>query len=105
MLQQLGMDFEGRPHCGIDDARNISRILLRLAADGGRLLPNERIALNASPATDGKRERRVYSIMYDSTGNEIRKKHYPQQHHHHQHYKQHGTDDNLSSKLDRLKVS
>ncbi|KAF4518262.1 hypothetical protein B566_EDAN010408 [Ephemera danica] len=98
MLQQLGMDFEGRPHCGMDDARNIARILIRLAADGGRLLPNERIALNSNPGSDGKRERHVYSIMYDSTGNELRKKPFPQQHRHKHH-------NDLASQLERLAVS
>lgn len=43
MLEYLDMTFEGRPHCGLDDARNIARILLQLAADGAPLLPNEKI--------------------------------------------------------------
>ncbi|XP_071448371.1 3'-5' exoribonuclease 1-like [Hetaerina americana] len=43
MLEYLDMTFEGRPHCGLDDAKNIARILLQLAADGAPLLPNERI--------------------------------------------------------------
>jgi inhibitor of KinA sporulation pathway (predicted exonuclease) len=37
------MEFEGRPHCGLDDARNIAKILIILAGEGGRLLPNERV--------------------------------------------------------------
>jgi hypothetical protein len=71
MLNQLGMQFEGRPHCGMDDARNIARILIRLAADGGRLLPNERICLSDPPG--GKRERRVYAIMRDPSGQQKKK--------------------------------
>lgn len=43
MLQHLALEFEGRPHCGLDDSRNIARILLILAGEGGRLLPNERV--------------------------------------------------------------
>ncbi|TPX70925.1 hypothetical protein SpCBS45565_g01540 [Spizellomyces sp. 'palustris'] len=34
MLQGLGMTFEGRPHCGMDDARNIARIVVRMMKDG-----------------------------------------------------------------------
>ncbi|KAG8229580.1 hypothetical protein J437_LFUL010172 [Ladona fulva] len=43
MLESLDLKFEGRPHCGLDDAKNIARILLQLAEDGAPLLPNERI--------------------------------------------------------------
>jgi len=32
--------FEGRQHCGIDDSRNISRIIIELARRGVRLVPN-----------------------------------------------------------------
>ncbi|KAJ3202233.1 3'-5' exoribonuclease 1 [Dinochytrium kinnereticum] len=34
MLSGLGMEFEGREHSGIDDARNIGRIAIRLMGDG-----------------------------------------------------------------------
>ena len=34
MVQNLGMRFEGRPHSGIDDARNIARILQTMVQDG-----------------------------------------------------------------------
>ncbi len=34
MLENLGMKFEGREHCGMDDARNIVRILLQMIEDG-----------------------------------------------------------------------
>lgn len=43
MLNHLRMDFQGRPHCGIDDATNIARVLVRVICDGAVLLPNERI--------------------------------------------------------------
>ena len=34
MLQHLGLDFDGRLHCGLDDAKNIAKILLVLLKDG-----------------------------------------------------------------------
>ena len=30
MLTKLGMEFEGKPHCGLDDAKNIAGIVIRL---------------------------------------------------------------------------
>lgn len=41
MLHHLGMEFEGRPHSGIDDARNIARILIQLKKDGADMFINE----------------------------------------------------------------
>ena len=43
MLNYLGMEFEGQQHCGLDDAKNISRILMKLVSDGCELKLNERI--------------------------------------------------------------
>lgn len=43
MLELLGLTFVGRPHCGIDDARNITQILLHLIKDGAEIRVNERI--------------------------------------------------------------
>lgn len=37
----LGMTFEGQLHCGLDDARNIARIAIRLMIDGCELKVNE----------------------------------------------------------------
>ena len=34
MLRNLDMEFEGREHCGRDDARNIARVMTRLIEDG-----------------------------------------------------------------------
>lgn len=46
-LQALGLPgFQGRPHSGIDDARNIARILAELARRGVRLAPNTSIKSN-----------------------------------------------------------
>ena len=41
MLAKQGMRFEGRLHSGIDDARNIARIAIKLAADGCKMYVNE----------------------------------------------------------------
>lgn len=34
MLEYLGMKFEGRQHCGLDDTRNIARIVVQMVKDG-----------------------------------------------------------------------
>lgn len=47
MLELLDLQFVGRPHCGLDDARNISRVLLYLVQDGASLRINERIDLKS----------------------------------------------------------
>jgi len=41
MLDDLGMTFQGRPHCGLDDAKNIANITVRLLKDGCVLRMNE----------------------------------------------------------------
>ncbi|MBN3319287.1 ERI1 exoribonuclease, partial [Atractosteus spatula] len=43
MLEMLGMKYEGRPHCGLDDSRNIARIAMRMLQDGCPLRVNERM--------------------------------------------------------------
>ncbi|KAF7696969.1 3'-5' exoribonuclease 1 [Silurus meridionalis] len=43
MLENLGMKYEGRPHCGLDDSRNIARVAIRMLKDGCRLRVNERL--------------------------------------------------------------
>lgn len=46
-LHLLGLaPFQGRQHCGIDDARNVSRIVVELARRGMRLRPNTPINPN-----------------------------------------------------------
>lgn len=40
MLQKLGLELVGRHHSGIDDARNIARIVIHLLKDGVRIEPN-----------------------------------------------------------------
>lgn len=41
MLEYFGMRFEGREHSGIDDSRNIARIVLRVLEDGNELRVNQ----------------------------------------------------------------
>uniref|UniRef100_A0A914US44 SAP domain-containing protein n=1 Tax=Plectus sambesii TaxID=2011161 RepID=A0A914US44_9BILA len=43
MLTALGMKFEGREHSGIDDARNIARIVIYMLQHGCDLRVNERL--------------------------------------------------------------
>ena len=43
MLEKLGMRYEGRPHSGLDDSRNIARIAVRMLKDGCQLRVNERM--------------------------------------------------------------
>jgi inhibitor of KinA sporulation pathway (predicted exonuclease) len=47
MLKEIGMEFEGREHCGLDDAKNIARIILYLAkTKEARLEPNTNFKKN-----------------------------------------------------------
>lgn len=43
MLEKLGLKYEGRPHSGLDDSRNIAKIALRMLQDGCQLRVNERM--------------------------------------------------------------
>jgi len=43
MLFHLGLSFEGKPHSGLDDAKNISAVALRLLHDGANLSANEKL--------------------------------------------------------------
>ncbi|XP_003383307.1 PREDICTED: 3'-5' exoribonuclease 1-like [Amphimedon queenslandica] len=44
MLTQLGMSFEGREHSGLDDSKNIARIVSQLISDGCTLQYNRFIS-------------------------------------------------------------
>lgn len=44
MLDNIGLQFEGKLHCGLDDARNLARIVSRLIEDGCLLQVNERLS-------------------------------------------------------------
>ncbi|XP_039544017.1 3'-5' exoribonuclease 1 isoform X2 [Pimephales promelas] len=41
MLENLGMQYDGRPHSGLDDSRNIARIAIHMLKDGCQLRVNE----------------------------------------------------------------
>lgn len=43
MLTRLDLSFQGNPHSGLDDARNIARVVERLLKDGATLRVNERL--------------------------------------------------------------
>ena len=43
MLDRLDMEFEGQPHCGLDDAKNIARIAIRLLKDKAVIRVNEKL--------------------------------------------------------------
>lgn len=43
MLENLGLTFVGHQHSGIDDTRNITRIVIRMLEDGCNLRTNEQI--------------------------------------------------------------
>ncbi|TKR63174.1 hypothetical protein L596_027037 [Steinernema carpocapsae] len=43
MLAVLGMEFEGREHCGLDDAMNLARIAIRMMEDGAEFRINEKL--------------------------------------------------------------
>lgn len=44
MIQLIGLEFQGRAHSGLDDARNITCIVQRLLKDGARVIFNEKLA-------------------------------------------------------------
>jgi 3'-5' exoribonuclease 1 len=48
MLNHLGMEFEGRKHSGLDDSKNIARVLTRMLLDGASPVINERISWRSS---------------------------------------------------------
>jgi len=43
MLHNIGLKFEGRLHCGRDDADNLARVVQRLLEDGATLQVNEKL--------------------------------------------------------------
>lgn len=45
MLSRLGMSFQGQPHRGLDDSKNIARVAIRLLRDGANLRVNEKIVI------------------------------------------------------------
>uniref|UniRef100_A0A914ZTI8 SAP domain-containing protein n=1 Tax=Parascaris univalens TaxID=6257 RepID=A0A914ZTI8_PARUN len=70
MLSELGMKFEGREHCGLDDSKNIARIVIRMLEDRSELRINERIARGSDKRkvvpTDASKEDRERQAWRDS---------------------------------------
>ncbi|CAE7356761.1 ERI1 [Symbiodinium sp. CCMP2592] len=54
MLSCRGMSFDGRPHCGLHDSRNIARLVVDLLRQGHPLMPTS----IAEPRRNGRRPRR-----------------------------------------------
>ena len=43
MMAHLGLEMKGRLHSGLDDARNIAQIVIRLLTDEFKLRSNDRL--------------------------------------------------------------
>jgi 3'-5' exoribonuclease 1 len=43
MVQHLGLQMGGKLHCGLDDARNIAQIVIRIIQDGFWLDTNDKL--------------------------------------------------------------
>jgi hypothetical protein len=54
MLALLDLQFEGQPHCGLDDAKNIGRVLIRLIKDGAIVRINEKILPHQTTGEDSR---------------------------------------------------
>lgn len=73
MLSNLGMKFKGRLHCGIDDAKNICKVVARLIEDGCVLQVNERLnAGSLESITEKEREKLTLNsrLRYDDQGSD-----------------------------------
>lgn len=62
MLDMLGLTFEGAPHSGLDDAKNIARILVKLLEDRAFVRVNERIVDVDGPDTDDRGGGRLSNV-------------------------------------------
>lgn len=64
MLDRLGMDFEGHPHCGLDDAKNIARIVVRLLKDQAVIRVNEKVQKVGAGVDDSNRcNGKLFSVV------------------------------------------
>lgn len=69
MLSNLGLKFKGRLHCGIDDAKNICKVVARLIDDGCVLQVNERLnAGRLESITEKERQKLSIVSRLDSDG-------------------------------------
>ncbi|XP_039283068.1 probable tubulin polyglutamylase ttll-15 [Nilaparvata lugens] len=58
MLQSFGVEFDGRLHCGLDDARNIANLLIHMIKDGVSIDINENIQENRMTYRRGNNNQR-----------------------------------------------
>jgi len=56
MLSRMNLEFEGNPHCGLDDASNIARVVIRLLKDGANFRVNEKLEI------PGNKNRRLQHV-------------------------------------------
>jgi len=63
MLDVLGLAFEGHPHSGIDDARNIARILAQLISDGCNVYENEVLVVSSPTSSSGDTPTAEVSVL------------------------------------------
>lgn len=73
MLSHLGMKFQGQPHSGLDDSKNIARVAIRLLKDGANLRVNERINIRKDRAYN-PRDRVVNNISRHNFNGSKKKK-------------------------------
>lgn len=63
VLEEMGERFEGRQHNGLDDAKNISKVLLKILREGGVVVQTERVLLDSR-----EQEKNEIKIMNDKRG-------------------------------------
>ncbi|XP_057370946.1 uncharacterized protein LOC130691922 isoform X2 [Daphnia carinata] len=54
MIREMGYQFKGRAHSGLDDARNIACIVQGLLKDGASIVFNEKLPEESAKETNGK---------------------------------------------------
>lgn len=64
VLDLIGQPFQGRPHNGLDDARNIATVLIRLLHDGCTIIQNEQILLRKEDQEKNAYEQGKTRILY-----------------------------------------
>ncbi|NXR13672.1 ERI1 exoribonuclease, partial [Semnornis frantzii] len=57
MLEKLGMNYDGRPHSGLDDSKNIARIAVRIMHAGQLMTVSSLAPLEGAPAPQMPRYR------------------------------------------------
>ena len=70
MLENMGMAFEGHQHSGLDDSRNIARIVIRMIDDGYDLKVNERIYAHKLTVSDIVADPVVEAVLLNDEGQE-----------------------------------